>query len=391
MVQFQALDFDPNLYTGPCGAIEPSLGRLIRVWDRQMWSDDLAEAHRPFVEAFRNIVVSPFVLLLAGVILSIGIFILISITEWYMMTNGIIRAARYCKVPVVIRLNTPANSFQPSHAQSNDPVSARLRSYMQSHQNSQNPLLPMDDDTKSIDGTTTPRAARRYKEERKSDELEKMELAMKQRRASSVEFVDKKDGLEMKFQKVSSDDSSIKGSNIRLLVRGNNEASSYEHIGLVSPAAKNDTDFHVNTPRRHNSSTDSKDSTPSVPDQPPSLFTFRRTAQRGDAGKITTPPRKGSNERRSARARSASPDRRGTSPSTPSALMQQRSNKPDLPLRRGRGRSRSSDIRSSRSVSPPKKQHSHGKSTSSTSSFLSIPTYSYTSKSNVTKDVTPVD
>jgi len=115
-VTWRELNFNPNDHLGNCGRVDPIHGFMMRIWDRSDWSDDLTEAHRPFVDAVRNIMLSPFVILLGAVLLYMGVYIIIFVLEWVFMSAGIIRQARYVEVPVLVEYYDRKKEIEMSDA-----------------------------------------------------------------------------------------------------------------------------------------------------------------------------------------------------------------------------------------------------------------------------------
>jgi len=105
-VTWKLLDFNPNLYLGECQRLDPIHGQMMRIWNRYEWSSDLKEAHIPFIDAVRSIVLSPFVILMFGVVAYVGVQITVALLEYALILAGMIRKHTYVEVPAVLMSDT---------------------------------------------------------------------------------------------------------------------------------------------------------------------------------------------------------------------------------------------------------------------------------------------
>eukprot|EP00466_Bigelowiella_natans_P019654 jgi/Bigna1/82205/fgenesh1_pg.89_\ len=113
-VSWKQLDFNPNLYLGDCQRLDPIHGHMMRIWNRYEWTTDLKEvceisdkegggrAHAPFIDAVRSIVLSPFIILMFGVVTYVGVQVTIALLEYVLILAGMVRKHTYVEVPAVL-------------------------------------------------------------------------------------------------------------------------------------------------------------------------------------------------------------------------------------------------------------------------------------------------
>ena len=99
-VQWQQMNFKPNDYLGDCRDIAAIHGRMVRLWDRGDWTKGMETAHEPYIQALRNIALSPFVILIAGLIIMASGALISAIVEWFLMSADLIKQNKYAVVPV---------------------------------------------------------------------------------------------------------------------------------------------------------------------------------------------------------------------------------------------------------------------------------------------------
>lgn len=127
LVLWRPLDFKPNDYLGQCASINPIFGFMMRIWSRSKWTKDLEIAHAPFIDAVRNICLSPFFILLAGALLYLSASLMVDLFEWILIRAGMIKTRKFievfpfsylflfCSVKASVRLSTPFISFTLPH------------------------------------------------------------------------------------------------------------------------------------------------------------------------------------------------------------------------------------------------------------------------------------
>ncbi|GAB5359134.1 hypothetical protein AAMO2058_000518400 [Amorphochlora amoebiformis] len=114
-VKWYALDFKPNKYLGPCHKIDPVLGHTMRVWNRYNWTEAMENAHEPYINAVRNIALSPFAIMIVGIVLYLTLSLIVDVIEWLLMSVGMIRTRRYVEVPVVLAHHPSSGHIQMSN------------------------------------------------------------------------------------------------------------------------------------------------------------------------------------------------------------------------------------------------------------------------------------
>jgi hypothetical protein len=91
-----------NMINETCpNGITPVFGYMFRGFARSAWTQQLEDAHEPFVQAIRQIALSPFYILLCLIAIYTFAQILFFISEWILLRADYLRENPYVKVPLV--------------------------------------------------------------------------------------------------------------------------------------------------------------------------------------------------------------------------------------------------------------------------------------------------
>jgi len=101
-VKWHELDFQPSNYTQNCSSVVPVSAYAMRLYDRDSWTTALREAHRPFIDAMRNIALSPFYLVTVALVVLVVVLLFLGLLEWFMVKVDLIRENTFALVPCVI-------------------------------------------------------------------------------------------------------------------------------------------------------------------------------------------------------------------------------------------------------------------------------------------------
>eukprot|EP00298_Acanthocystis_sp_HF-20_P015057 c21011_g2_i1.p1 GENE.c21011_g2_i1~~c21011_g2_i1.p1 ORF type:complete len:1563 (-),score=640.26 c21011_g2_i1:13-4701(-) len=101
-VIFKEMDFIPMNHVGNCTSISPIVANMTRIYDRSIWTKDLEDAHVPFISALRNIVLSPFYIMLGAVAILVLVYCFLALLEYLMVKVNLLRENTYARVPCLI-------------------------------------------------------------------------------------------------------------------------------------------------------------------------------------------------------------------------------------------------------------------------------------------------
>eukprot|EP00301_Raphidiophrys_heterophryoidea_P023575 c7412_g1_i1.p1 GENE.c7412_g1_i1~~c7412_g1_i1.p1 ORF type:complete len:1722 (-),score=389.05 c7412_g1_i1:1239-6404(-) len=101
-VIWHELDFKIKDYVANCSSVAPVSTVMMRIFDRDNWTATLKEAHRPFINAMRNIALSPFYILTVALVVLVVVLLFLSLLEWCMVKVDLVRANAFVRVPCII-------------------------------------------------------------------------------------------------------------------------------------------------------------------------------------------------------------------------------------------------------------------------------------------------
>lgn len=70
---------------------------MISEFNRANWTVDLADSHKPFVTALRNITLSPFYIMLVGLGAFIVVLLFLTLLEFFMVRADMVRENAFAK------------------------------------------------------------------------------------------------------------------------------------------------------------------------------------------------------------------------------------------------------------------------------------------------------
>merc|ERR1711971_40764 len=94
-------DYSDGTYTDLCPQITPIHGLMYRGFVRTWLNEQLLEGHAPFINAARNIALSPFFLLIVLIMVLFVAYLFAFIMEWFLMKLDLYRENPYARVPLV--------------------------------------------------------------------------------------------------------------------------------------------------------------------------------------------------------------------------------------------------------------------------------------------------
>merc|ERR1711971_446191 len=94
-------DYSDGTYTDLCPQITPIHGLMYRGFVRTWLNEQLLEGHAPFINAARNIALSPFFLLIVLIMVLFVACLFAFIMEWFLMKLDLYRENPYARVPLV--------------------------------------------------------------------------------------------------------------------------------------------------------------------------------------------------------------------------------------------------------------------------------------------------
>jgi hypothetical protein len=105
-VVFHYWDYDASAVAMPdCPSITPIHGIMYRGWVREWLADDLFTAHLPFINAVRNICLSPFFIAAVAIVGLACVYVAIFMIEWFLLMVDLYRENPYGKIPIVFPKN----------------------------------------------------------------------------------------------------------------------------------------------------------------------------------------------------------------------------------------------------------------------------------------------
>merc|ERR1712207_70719 len=94
-------DYGDGTFTEQCPQITPIHGLMYRGFVRTWLNEQLLEGHAPFINAGRNIALSPFFLLIVLIGILFVAYLFAFIMEWFLMKLDLYRENPYARVPLV--------------------------------------------------------------------------------------------------------------------------------------------------------------------------------------------------------------------------------------------------------------------------------------------------
>merc|ERR1740129_1936087 len=94
-------DYSDGTYTAMCPQVTPIHGLMYRGFVRTWLNEQLLEGHAPFINAARNIALSPFFLLIVLIMVLFVAYLFAFIMEWFLMKLDLYRENPYARVPLV--------------------------------------------------------------------------------------------------------------------------------------------------------------------------------------------------------------------------------------------------------------------------------------------------
>merc|ERR1712013_38848 len=94
-------DYSDGTFTEMCPQITPIHGLMYRGFVRTWLNEQLLTGHTPFINAARNIALSPFFLLIVLIAVLFVAYLFAFIMEWFLMKLDLYRENPYARVPLV--------------------------------------------------------------------------------------------------------------------------------------------------------------------------------------------------------------------------------------------------------------------------------------------------